>query len=152
MANMIKYKQVETQISSGGDHLEVEPPEHLEKPVEPDHPYEPDNEPEEEEIQPKNANKKEKEDLSNYQLTKDRCNRQSRALIMYGIADLISFAFNVAECIHDEPKSFKDVCAIKYSKNWLTARNKELDSLDKNKTWILVNGPKRHKIVGCKWI
>lgn len=28
----------------------------------------------------------------------------------------------------------------------------ELDSLGKNKTWILVDRPESHKIVGCKWI
>ena len=28
----------------------------------------------------------------------------------------------------------------------------EMEALLKNKTWILVNLPKGHKIVGCKWV
>lgn len=28
----------------------------------------------------------------------------------------------------------------------------EMNSLKKNKTWILVKKPKDHKLVGCKWI
>ena len=30
--------------------------------------------------------------------------------------------------------------------------NKEIDSLIKNKTWILVDKPKQQMVVGCKWI
>ena len=30
--------------------------------------------------------------------------------------------------------------------------NEELESLHKNKTWILVDPPKGQRVIGCKWI
>lgn len=30
--------------------------------------------------------------------------------------------------------------------------HEEMDSLDKNKTWTLVDKPKNYKIVGCNWV
>ena len=38
------------------------------------------------------------------------------------------------------------------SQLWLQAMSEEIESLRKNKTWILVDQPKKQKVVGCKWI
>ncbi|XP_029147045.1 uncharacterized mitochondrial protein AtMg00820-like [Arachis hypogaea] len=48
-----------------------------------------------------------------------------------------------------EPKSFKD--ANQHS-NWRSAMKDELDALEMNKTWRLVDCPAGVKPVGCKWV
>ena len=48
-----------------------------------------------------------------------------------------------------EPKSFKD--ANQHS-NWRSAMKDELDALELNKTWRLVDCPAGVKPVGCKWV
>ena len=83
------------------------------------------------------------EELRQYQLTRDRTRRQIQATARYGQADVISFAFNIAEQIDSvDPLSYDQAIASKEKEKWITARNEEMDSLKKNKTWILVNKPK----------
>ena len=40
----------------------------------------------------------------------------------------------------------------KESKQWMNAMIEEIESLMKNKTWVLVKRPKDQKPVSCKWI
>ena len=42
--------------------------------------------------------------------------------------------------------------ASQYKKLWAQAMKEEMDSLNKNFTWVLMDKPKEQKIVGCKWI
>lgn len=37
-------------------------------------------------------------------------------------------------------------------KEWVNAMNLELASIEKNKTWTLVNLPKRRRVIGLKWV
>ena len=37
-------------------------------------------------------------------------------------------------------------------KKWQKAMDDEIESLYKNKTWVLVERPKDKKLVDCKWI
>ena len=41
----------------------------------------------------------------------------------------------------DEPKSYKEA-----------RRSKDISSLAKNNTWILVDRHKSHRVISCKWI
>ena len=36
--------------------------------------------------------------------------------------------------------------------NWRKAVREEIKALEKNETWEIVNTPRNHKIVGCKWV
>ena len=86
-------------------------------------------------------------------LVRDRTRREIRAPQRYGHADLIAYAFSVAENLgFDEPSSYKDTLSCKDANLWKVAMQEEIESLNKNKTWILVDKPKDAKVVGCKWI
>ncbi|RDX80732.1 hypothetical protein CR513_38687, partial [Mucuna pruriens] len=56
---------------------------------------------------------------------------------------------NVMMVIEDDPSSFKE--AIK-SKKWRNAIMKEMESIEKNKTWELTDLPREVKPIGVKWI
>lgn len=71
----------------------------------------------------------------------------------YGITDFISYALVVAnEVMGEEPENFNQVMNNKDKSKWLAAKNKEIASLKKNHTWIVVKKPLNKKLVGCKWI
>ncbi|WZZ85883.1 hypothetical protein YC2023_114462 [Brassica napus] len=51
--------------------------------------------------------------------------------------------------INDEPASWHEA---KGSKKWTNAYQDEIDSINKNNTWILVDKPTGVKIIGLKWV
>ena len=48
-----------------------------------------------------------------------------------------------------EPKTFQEACS---DINLITAMNKEMEALHRNRTWIVTNLPSGRKAIGCKWI
>lgn len=52
----------------------------------------------------------------------------------------------------EETRTFKEAVHRKFSHNWKSAMQDEIDSLMQNKTWILVDTPQDQKLVGSKWI
>ncbi|KAH9657298.1 Integrase catalytic domain-containing protein [Citrus sinensis] len=88
-----------------------------------------------------------------YQLARDREMRVIRMPKRFGIADLISYALTVAEeVIGEELSSYKQAMNSRDKSNWLSIMKKEMASLKKNDTWILVEKPMERKLVECKWI
>lgn len=88
-----------------------------------------------------------------YWLTRDRTRRSIHAPLRYGQADLVSYAFSVAEELeYQEPNFFKEAIAGREKEDWIRAMKDELDLLEKNATWILVDLPKSQKAIGSKWI
>ncbi|KAJ0801008.1 putative RNA-directed DNA polymerase [Helianthus annuus] len=51
--------------------------------------------------------------------------------------------------INDEPESYVEAMV---DPNWKKAMDLELDSINKNKTWTLVDLPKDHKAIRLKWV
>ncbi|XP_060962097.1 uncharacterized mitochondrial protein AtMg00820-like [Cannabis sativa] len=51
-----------------------------------------------------------------------------------------------------EPKSYEEAMTDKDAKKWSKAMDTEMESLRKNRTWILVKKPKGKSIVSCKWL
>lgn len=47
------------------------------------------------------------------------------------------------------PEKLEDACE---NKNWVDAMNVEMEALEKNNTWELVNLPSGKKPVGCRWV
>lgn len=52
----------------------------------------------------------------------------------------------------DEPQDYEDAIHSKYKDLWQTAMNDEMCSLNKNKTWQLVDPPKHRKIISNRWV
>lgn len=77
--------------------------------------------------------------LQDYQVAKDRERRVIRALKKHSYAYLIAYVLTVAhELDYNEPKSYKEAVSRKNPNQWLKAMKKEMDSLYKNNTWVLV--------------
>jgi hypothetical protein len=48
-----------------------------------------------------------------------------------------------------QPTSFKEVAK---EPHWVQAMNQEIESIEKNKTWDLVDLPRHKKSIGIKWV
>ena len=51
-----------------------------------------------------------------------------------------------------EPYCFQESINCVGNAKWKMEMKEEMDSLEKNKTWELVELPKDKKFVGCKWV
>ncbi|GJY62584.1 retrovirus-related pol polyprotein from transposon TNT 1-94 [Tanacetum coccineum] len=51
-----------------------------------------------------------------------------------------------------EPLTYQEAVACEDSFKWKVAMEEEMDSLRKNKTWVLVDHPVGQKLVSCKWL
>lgn len=49
----------------------------------------------------------------------------------------------------DEPVSYSQAAQ---ESNWRVAIQREMDSIKKNKTWLLIDLPTRHKLIGLNWV
>lgn len=111
----------------------------------------------------------EKGSLSNYLLARDRARRDIVRPVRYTeegsfafaltVEDIsteevaLAFAFAAAEVIKvDEPQSYAEAREISEWEFWNRACFEEKDSLDRNKTWILVPRPKDRQVISCRWL
>ncbi|KAH9754208.1 Integrase catalytic domain-containing protein [Citrus sinensis] len=80
--------------------------------------------------------------IQDNQLTRDRQKRQVRAPERLGYADLIAYALTAAQKVdQEEPKTYEEAVACKESAQWIKAMEDEMDSLNKNGTWKLIQKP-----------
>lgn len=49
----------------------------------------------------------------------------------------------------EEPRNYKEASV---DKKWIEAMEIELDSINKNNTWILTTLPENQKAIGLKWV
>lgn len=92
-----------------------------------------------------------KNDLSNYQMARDRVRKNNRLPFRYAQTDLIADAFQIGDVIEPNvPLNYKQVCKSKNKVEWLKTMQDEMNSLHKNETWSLVNRFVNQKVIGCK--
>ena len=93
-------------------------------------------------------------DLRNYQLARDRVRRTNiRPPARYVDSEILFFALCVAEqVVFSEPESYQAAISCAERDKWLLAMIEEIDSLIKNKTWVLVEKVEGRKVISCKWI
>ena len=58
----------------------------------------------------------------------------------------------VLSTINDEPRSVKEAVSSRECKLWKNAMVEEMEALDKNEAWDLVEFPDGKKLVGGKWV
>ena len=54
--------------------------------------------------------------------------------------------------VEGEPMNYYEAVSSLHAKSWEKAIKTEIDSLNQNKTWILVDLPLGAKPIGCKWV
>lgn len=67
----------------------------------------------------------------------------------YGDYDLSMLAM---ELLVNEPQSYNEAINSSQRDEWMTAMQREYNSLVENKVWRLVERPKNHNVVKCKWV
>ena len=67
-------------------------------------------------------------------------------------AFLISEQNDVLLVENDEPTTYEESLNSSESDQWLTAMKSEMDSMNTNQVWTLVDPPEGIKLIGCKWI
>ena len=75
--------------------------------------------------------------------------RVHKAPLRYGFEDMVSFAPITSG---GEPFTFNEATNRKDNDKLLVAMLEEMKSLQKNRTWELVELSKGKKAIGCKWI
>jgi hypothetical protein len=76
--------------------------------------------------------------------------REKRQLERYSPPDFYSnFALSITD---DDPITFREAVNSEDSKLWKKAMVEEMDALDKNEAWDIVELPTRRKYVGSKWL
>lgn len=100
------------------------------------------------------------QDVSSYQLVRDREKRQIRQPSKFkdyqtyeGDEVIAGFAYLIMEDAgRPEPSSHQEALEDPDSELWTGAEQEEMTSLKKNATWILVDRVKGQKTIGCKWV
>ena len=93
------------------------------------------------------------QDLDHYILARDRVRRETKLPSKYDDFDVVAYALSAANDIDiNEPKSYQEAMRSKERKLWTAASDEEMDSLDRNKTWTLVEIPIKKRVIGCKWV
>ncbi|WP_222927389.1 reverse transcriptase domain-containing protein, partial [Xylella fastidiosa] len=66
---------------------------------------------------------------------------------------MVAYALSVVETVeYDEPSSYAEAVSSNECAQWCVAMSEEIESLQKNQTWELVEPLKNRRIVGCKWV
>lgn len=91
--------------------------------------------------------------LEDYQLARDRERRTTKPPKRFDELGDSGFAYNLTE---DggflEPTSYTEAMQDADYVFWKEAADEEIQSLDKNHTWDLVDRPEKQKVIGCKWV
>ena len=69
----------------------------------------------------------------------------------YAYVDLVVYALTMVESIeNEEPHTYHEVITSREFTQWIVAMIEEIEYLQNNYTWQLVEKPKNQKIVDCK--
>ena len=89
--------------------------------------------------------KSKSESLTNYMLAKDREKKQAKPTQRCGFAELIAFALNLAKDIEQyEPLTYVGAMKSSQKREWMQAMVEEIQSLESNQTWELVDRPRNN--------
>ncbi|KAK8926176.1 hypothetical protein KSP39_PZI018366 [Platanthera zijinensis] len=86
-------------------------------------------------------------DAEPYTIARGKARREVRLPLR--LLDTVAYAFQV---ISSYPSSYREVVESRDCSQWKAAMVEEMDSLQKNQTWDLVNLPKGAKAIRSKWV
>ena len=75
--------------------------------------------------------------------------RSIRRLVRYGIDEVISYALITA---NGDPENYAEAMESEDHDSWMQAMMEEMESLEKNQTWQLVDLPEGARPIGSKWV
>ena len=58
----------------------------------------------------------------------------------------------VSDTNENDPTFFKEAMISSDKEKWQEALNQEMESMDSNSIWTLIDLPEGVRIIGCKWI
>ena len=94
-----------------------------------------------------------KTSIDDYLMARDRVRRQINPPSRFEDTYFVAYAFAAADEIEiEEPKTFTEAMTSKKQKIWKNGADEEMNSLQQNRTWILIEKHENAKLVGCKWI
>ena len=82
-------------------------------------------------------------------LASRRPKHATKAPVRFGFEDMINYALMVEM---DDPTSYREAINSDEREEWIGFMTEEVESLDKKKTWDLVELPEGKRAIGCKWI
>ena len=86
-------------------------------------------------------------------LARDRVRRTIKPPSRFEDSDFAAYALAVSEEIEiNEPESYKEAMMSKKSKFWKNVAREEMNSLQRARTWTLIERPENAKVIGSKWI
>uniref|UniRef100_A0A803Q6S7 CCHC-type domain-containing protein n=1 Tax=Cannabis sativa TaxID=3483 RepID=A0A803Q6S7_CANSA len=91
-------------------------------------------------------------EASDYMLVRDRKRRAVKPPDRFGYADVVHFALSIDGIEGEEPCSYEEAMQSDDKKEWDNAMDQEMDSLKKNKTWIVIRRPAGQRAIGNKWV
>ena len=78
--------------------------------------------------------------------------RQIKAPNRYGF-NIVSYALQVVKEIDSfESTTYQEAICCSEAEEWTMDMNEEMESIQNNQTWDLVELPEDKQVVGCKWI
>ena len=94
------------------------------------------------------------DELANYQLARDRKRRTNiKPPSKFNDCEMLFYALSIAEQLeHSEPSTYAEAVNGPESKQWILAMKEEIESLIRNKTWILVDKVEFRRVISCKWV
>ena len=58
----------------------------------------------------------------------------------------------ISENLESDPASYEEAMVDSDSSHWVKATKTEMESIDSNQVWKLVEPPANIKYIGCKWV
>ena len=95
-----------------------------------------------------NAGRASTKDQQPYSIAIGKDKRNIKPPTKYCFEDLVSYALITSS---GDPINFQEVVHSQEKGRWMGAMEEEMQSLQKNQTWELVELPKGKRAIRCKW-
>ena len=85
-------------------------------------------------------------------MQKDRDHHTIKPIVRYGFEELAKLASFVLFTSIGDLSTFQEAMNSQEKDKWIGAMVEEIESLQKNQAWQLVELPTSKRVIGCKWV